>query len=91
MATRVADVVDLPGEAASARILVPDGAALAVDVEGQRVLGVDRARVPLAHQLSHHAEQADMAVVEEDLGVVRVRLPHDDVSEVDVVDAVALP
>ena len=48
------------------------------------------ARVLLLHQLAHHAEQVDLAVVEEHLGVVDVGRADDDVAEVDVVDAVAL-
>jgi hypothetical protein len=87
---RIAHVADLAGKATAAGIHVPDGPAFAVDVDQSRVLGVDRARVALPHELPHHAEQVDLAVVEEHLRVVDVGLADDHVAEVDVVDAVAL-
>src|SRR5260370_32631918 len=86
----IGDVEDLARESTPAGIHVPDGGALAVEVEGTRVLGIDRARVPLPNQLPHHAEEVPLAVVEEHLRVVNVGPADDDVAEVDVVDAVAL-
>ena len=51
----------ISAEAAAARVLVPDRAALAIVVEGAGVLRVEAARVFLADQLAHHAEQVDQA------------------------------
>ena len=63
---------------------------VAIDVDRARVLGIEPARIFLPHQFPHHAEHVHLAVVEEHLGVIDIRLPDDDVSKVDVIDAVPL-
>ena len=86
----VRDVVDLADKTAAARVRVPDRPGFAIDVDGPRMLRVNRARVFLTHQLPHHGKQVHLSRIQEHLGVVHIRRPHDDVAEMHVVDAVAL-
>src|SRR5580700_5331244 len=66
-----------------------DAPALAVVIQRPRMLRIEHVGVFIPDQLPHHGEHIVLALVNEDFGIMFVRLHHFDVAEMHVVYAVA--
>src|SRR5262245_25125685 len=85
---RVPDVVwdgGIPGPAGVAS----DAAVLGVVIETTRMFRIDLAPILVFHQLLHHGEHVVQPFIDPYLRIPLVRLHHQDVAEMNVVDAVA--
>src|SRR5262249_13844762 len=87
----VTHVINLPAESAAAHLCIAslNTVPFAVVINRARVFGIKSSRIFLPRQFPHDSKHVNLSLVQKDLGVFFIRLPDDDVTEMDVVDRVA--